>query len=409
MRTDSDPSHYVAGTRNTADDYPNGSVIHVNIWNRPGARMVITLTSGGTLVGTGSAQYIWATATLDEINDVSDVVDYGDYFRIAATQATKLQIEIPYTDVLGLDGQYARLDGTNVSDDLIDAIQGDNESSTLRNLFRVNATNVDYYVSLNENNTPYTASIRLPSSQANTQDDLDLIRLLKDRAWLTIGDDEYTIDITSNATRSIIGTSLTFAFNYVVVNGTKPTGSSTRKLTVDGEDVHRGELARAAFRNENPSIDGTGGTDGQYWGKDANGAGWRDVSGGSTYSETQLYSGILSIAGSNSNTTQYWRESAGTIDFSSYDAIRFIMSRGGHGTQSSASNDTLRYEMVYSKTLLDLLTARTDGYSWTNNSTDILVETNNSLQFLRTSGSSLLFKSNSTTRYIRLIIHGINY
>ena len=55
------------------------------------ARLAITLTSGGTLVGTGDAAYIWATCTWDEIGEIpaSDVVDYGDYFKIAREEPTQ--------------------------------------------------------------------------------------------------------------------------------------------------------------------------------------------------------------------------------------------------------------------------------------------------------------------------------
>ena len=114
----------------------------------------------------------------------------------------------------------------------------------------------------------------MPSSAANTQDDVDLQRLVKPAAWVEVGD--YTIDVTSNYSRSIVGTSLTFAFNYVVVSGTKPSGSTPVKVRVVGEDVHRGQLARQAFADETPSIAGKGGSAGQVWTRgsgDAN-AGW---------------------------------------------------------------------------------------------------------------------------------------
>ena len=54
----------------------------------------------------------------------------------------------------------------------------------------------------------------------------------------------------------------------MVVSGTKPTGNTPVSVEVVGEDVHRGELARQAFEDENPSVSGTGGTDGQVWDED---------------------------------------------------------------------------------------------------------------------------------------------
>ena len=67
---------------------------------------------------------------------------------------------------------------------LKDAIQGDNESVRLTPNFRVDVTNVDYYVSWADSNTPKIATVRLPSSQANTQTDTDLKRLLHPASWL---------------------------------------------------------------------------------------------------------------------------------------------------------------------------------------------------------------------------------
>ena len=135
-------------------------------------------------------------------------------------------------------------------------IQGDNESVTLTPDFRVNATNVDYYVSWADTNTPKIATVRLPSSQADTQTDTDLKRLLHPASWLRVGD--WVGAVTTNATRSIIGTSLTFAFNYETLSGTIPTGSNTYKITVVGEDVHRGELREGAFRDEPMDLLGDG-------------------------------------------------------------------------------------------------------------------------------------------------------
>ena len=86
---------YAAPT-DTAASYSSGDVYYVYIWNKPSARVKVTLTSNGTLVGTGNAAFIWATATWDEIGNIpaSDVVDYGDYFAIGTEEPSEVIEEL---------------------------------------------------------------------------------------------------------------------------------------------------------------------------------------------------------------------------------------------------------------------------------------------------------------------------
>ena len=67
-----------------------------------GSHLAITLTSDGTLVGTGTAAYVWATADWVETGDIADVQEYGDYMRIGREVPSTLQVEIPASDILGL-------------------------------------------------------------------------------------------------------------------------------------------------------------------------------------------------------------------------------------------------------------------------------------------------------------------
>ena len=162
-----------------------------------------------------------------------------------------MAFDLPLTAIPELPTNYVKVDGSNVSDELIADIQGDNEAVTLSQTFRVDVTNVDYYAQItpaSNQNTFNTIRIRLPSSAAGTKIDTDLKRLLKARAWVKIGD--YLADVTTNATRSLIGASLTFNFNYNVIEGTIPTGSTPVSIRVVGKDVHRGELGLWAFLNE---------------------------------------------------------------------------------------------------------------------------------------------------------------
>ena len=274
-RLDRDPNHYVAGTPYQAADFAVGDVYYLRDWNATQTGGTLTLTSAGTVVGTGNARRVWFRATLAlSGTDLPDVQDHGDYWVFAKQEPTVLKVEIPATDVLG--APWLRVDGSNATEETKDAIQGDNEESTLVNTFRVDATNVDYYVSLVEPGGAQlnTATVRLPASAAGSKDDTDLQRLVKPAAWVEVGD--YTIDVTSNYSRAIVGTSLTFTFNYVAVDGTKPSGSGPVSVRVVGEDVHRGQLARQAFKAETPSIAGKGGTQAQVWtrGSGDDNAGW---------------------------------------------------------------------------------------------------------------------------------------
>ena len=253
LRDDSDPNKSFTPETPVADDYPINKVIHISAWSpyKPDTYLVVTLTSAATLVGTDNTARLWAQASWVEVGNVSDVVDDGDYFRFSENIPSQLKFDLPIEAVPSLPYQYARLDGSNVTDELKAAIQGANEAKTLTETFRVDVTNVSRYVSITlaDNNNPLnTMRIRLPSTDAGQTIDNDLKRLLLPHAWVKVGG--YTVDITSNATRSLIGTSLTYSFNFNPLVGSVPTGSTPVNVRVIGEDVHRGELLRFCFENE---------------------------------------------------------------------------------------------------------------------------------------------------------------
>ena len=285
-RTDRDPDHFVQGAEQQASDYVAGQVYYIGDYDDPNVGGVLTLTSGGTVVGTGNSRRIYFTATLSGVtSELTDVSDRGDYWRFGKEEPTKIKIDIPTADVLGGDGRWFRVDGTNVEQATKDAIQGDNETVKLGAQFRVDVTNVDYYVSFSEIGGVPTVRVRIPWGSTPTQQaqqiSADLARLLKPAAWLQVGD--FTMDITTNYTLATIGTSRTFTANYAVVgDGTVPTGSVLRDAYVVGEDVHRGQIARQGFKEESPSIGGKGGTAGQVWtrGSGDYNAGWEDSAAG---------------------------------------------------------------------------------------------------------------------------------
>ena len=102
LRTDADPNTLVWAPVPTANDYSNGDVIYASLDRDKGSHLKITLTSDMTLVGTGDAAYIWATASWVEVGDIANVTVAGDYFKLAEYAPSNLQIEIPASDILGL-------------------------------------------------------------------------------------------------------------------------------------------------------------------------------------------------------------------------------------------------------------------------------------------------------------------
>ena len=337
LRTDKDPNNLQWAPVLSGSEYASGDVLHITIWDDPAhGHLRATLTSGLTLVGTGDAAYVWATASWVEIGNVADVQDVGDYFKFAEYVPTDLDLRIPSGDVI--DPPWLLADGTNATNATRDAIQGDNESVDLDNTFRVDATNVDRYVTLSESGVLNIAVVRMPASAAGSQDDLDMTRLIKDRNWVDIGG--YILDVTTNATRSIVGTSLTFTFNYVVVGGTKPTGSTPIEISVYGEDVHRGELARQSLGLETPSIAGMGGAYGQIWTRGASNtdATWINPDPPRTGSVvsislttgtgSSLEAGKLKISG------QDWLIGSTTEDIHPGDSLMALYSIGNYQTAS---------------------------------------------------------------------------
>ena len=173
-------------------------------------------------------------------------------------------VQVSRRDIID-GGDLVLTDGSNVTDALKSAIQGDNEEVTLPNTFRVNATNVDRYATFASSGGVNTATIRIPNT--DTTNDADLKRLLHPASWVEFsqGNNLYRVAVTANATRATIGTSITFTFNYDVLVGSTPSGGSLWTIAVVGEDVHRGELVSQAFEEETPSIGGRGGSDWNYW------------------------------------------------------------------------------------------------------------------------------------------------
>ena len=108
-----------------ASGYSTGDVIYASIDGDKGSHVAITLTSDGTLVGTGDGAYVYARATWVETGNIADVPVVGDYFRLGRKEPSTLHIELPSTDILG--APWVRRDGQQLTDADID---GDTELAT---------------------------------------------------------------------------------------------------------------------------------------------------------------------------------------------------------------------------------------------------------------------------------------
>ena len=117
FRTDRDPDNLVYADEKAAADFASGQVYYISAWNTPGTYATLTLTSGGTLVGTGNGRYIYGTGTLANAANIQDVADIGDYLLVAEQVPSRLQIEIPASDVDGLLAYIVeRVKARNASD-----------------------------------------------------------------------------------------------------------------------------------------------------------------------------------------------------------------------------------------------------------------------------------------------------
>ena len=98
LRLDKDPNTLEWDTVDYTAD--NGDILYISIWDDPTARMDVTLTGTPAKVGTGNSAFYWATASVDEVNDIPDVSVVGNYFQVAREEPTDLDLRIPASDVL---------------------------------------------------------------------------------------------------------------------------------------------------------------------------------------------------------------------------------------------------------------------------------------------------------------------
>ena len=101
LRTDADPNELAWATESSASDYTTGDIFYLSLDRDKGSYLKVELTGNGVETGSGDGAYIYALATFTETGNVANVTVAGDYFKISEEIPSSLQIEIPYTDILG--------------------------------------------------------------------------------------------------------------------------------------------------------------------------------------------------------------------------------------------------------------------------------------------------------------------
>ena len=308
LRTDADPNNLQWSTVPAAGDLVSGDIWYASIDGDKNSHLQITLTSGGTLVGTGNSAYVWATASWVEVGNIASVTEYGDYFRLGKEEPTQLKIEIPYTDILG--APWVETDGSNVTDEFREIIQGRNEDEDLSNFTRVAsglASGGDNRYSISGSTVTFSVAVDSNYTDENsTSDDAKFYRAGIERAWIMIGN--WLIEIDSINTRYISQGRAQYLVTYNVISGTAPALNSTSSLEIIGEDVHRGQLVKVAFRDNNPNISGTDASNPtKFWREDGS---WQEPEGGiedpAAQTETKFY--LREVPSQSSNLDPLWSE-----------------------------------------------------------------------------------------------------
>ena len=252
LRTDADPNQLEWASISLATDYSTDDVIYASLDSDKGSYLEISLTSGGTLVSTGDAAFIWATASWIETGDIANVTEAGNYFKLAEYIPSALRFRLWWEDILG--APWVLTDGSNVTLALKNAIQGSNEDEDLDGNFERVASGLAstgdnrYSVSLLGSNT-YSITFSVANALTTVgSNDYKLNEAVKLRAWVNIGD-HWEGSIEELTTRYLSNNRAQYLISVRTISGTIPAIGQSDTVEIIGEDVHRGQVRKIAFRN----------------------------------------------------------------------------------------------------------------------------------------------------------------
>ena len=269
LRKDADPNNFQLAEALSVSDYPIGKLLHLSLDRDKGSYLAVTLTATPTLVTSGSTNYLWGTASWVETGNIANVTTAGNYFKISEYIPTDLRLRIPARDITGaywVDG-----DGSNVTDKLREVIQGRNEDEILENFTRVAsglASGGDNRYSISGNTITFSVAADSGyEDEDSITNDAKFHRAGIERAWIAIG--AWIVQIESVNARYISQGRAQYLVTYDTIEGTAPALAAVSPVEIIGEDVHRGQLAKVAFRNNTPNIGGTGASNPvQFWRED---------------------------------------------------------------------------------------------------------------------------------------------
>lgn len=280
MRSNSDGNVVEYADAFAVADFPVGRVIYTRPQDpfNPNDYLKMTVTAAAVLVGQGNAAYLYMPVTIDEVGDVTDDSDWYGF-----SEQVPPDIAVDQAVIVGLVALLARLKATGApweaavaagllaflgsadpltADAIRKAIQGINETVTLAPLFTMKASAAaDYQVS--DYGTP-GGGINIVIPTTDVDDIAHFDRVIHTTTWIDLG--TYRVTPVGNISKSTFSGRVTYVFDRAVISGAAPANDSTFYITLEGADVHRGELVRQAFRDWAQNLGGGGGSAGKAWG-----------------------------------------------------------------------------------------------------------------------------------------------
>ena len=277
-----------------ASDYPIGRVIHISPWAPydPDNHLRVTLTTAGTIVGTGDAQYLWATATIAEVGDIEN---FGDYYRISHQAPSGLDVDLPHTaisDPPWIEWPTTLADDiTQTSKILVDTATGRHEATVSHFSEHVrpqtteariatsnwmfdgsNITQADAKIGIV--NSPIGGIMQLawsipanvPLSDGTTLPKSDVVAYFNQHHEVDIYSGSYVIK--GNITSFFISLGVHYInLSGAIITGSAPADGASINIKLQSNIPSRPQIADQAYKANSPNIAGAGGTLKQRWGR----------------------------------------------------------------------------------------------------------------------------------------------
>ncbi len=312
------PTHTV-----TADDM--AGILNAHSASPPDAANYpkFTVTGVATKVGAGIGAYWYIAITVAIEGNLATLPQgaNGYVWRLSAEEPSDLDLDLPYGAIS--DPPWLRADGSNATDATRHEIQGINESVTLDGTFTIKLSASGTYQVQDNGSGTGGLFIRLPKTGADA-DIADIDRVIHTTTWLELG--TWRVVPSGNISKSTFANAIQYTFDYLVVDGVKPANDSTFAISLDGADIHRGELVRQAIRAWAVTVAGKGrGSEGDLWtaaGNDTD-ASWTSTAAKRAKAKAALNTGRLDkdIAGSGALAL--------TAEELGYDLVRLTGAKTG--------------------------------------------------------------------------------